>query len=340
MLFTLIVPIHNVEEYLPRCVDSILAQSFTDFEVLLVDDGSTDRCPALCDAYAAQYPCVRVIHKPNGGLISARNAGIMAARGDYIGYVDGDDWVKPGMLAFVHERLEKSPVVLDMVMFAADRVYENGSVPLLHNVREGYYDRAALEREIFPHLLTDRRRGFRAGTAVQGHTWNKFSRRELQREYYVRDERIRMFTDVPFTYEILLNCEHVYISNERLYYYNSANPDSILARGKQYYLTPSFRYLVLYLRERLSSYGPEIRRQLNDYPVTLIARTAGTCLRTDGSFRAAVRHMRAGLDESGMAGLVSLRGLPPAALLLTLLFKLRMDTVAMALCALRLRRRR
>ena len=145
MLFTVIVPIYNVEKYLVRCVDSILAQTFPDFELILVDDGSSDRCPEICDAYAAGDARVRVIHKPNGGLVSARNAGIMAAKGDYICYVDGDDWARPGLLAFVRDRLAESPVPLDMVIFSADRITANGSEPLSHKVAEGYYDRARLE---------------------------------------------------------------------------------------------------------------------------------------------------------------------------------------------------
>ena len=103
MQFSVIVPIFKVEDYIERCIDSILAQTFTDFEVILVDDGSPDRCPQICDEYEKKDQRIRVIHKPNGGLVSARNAGIFAAKGDYITYVDGDDWIKPGLLQFVHE---------------------------------------------------------------------------------------------------------------------------------------------------------------------------------------------------------------------------------------------
>ena len=81
-MISVIVPVYNVEKYLRRCVDSILSQRYTDFELLLIDDGSPDGCPQICDEYAARDPRVRVIHKANGGLISARNEGIRAARGD------------------------------------------------------------------------------------------------------------------------------------------------------------------------------------------------------------------------------------------------------------------
>ena len=336
MLFSIIVPIYKVEKFLNRCVDSILAQSFTDFEVILVDDGSPDGCGAICDAYADRDPRVRVIHKPNGGLVSARNAGIFAARGDYICYVDGDDWAKPELLAFVRDRLAASPVPLDMVIFGAEVVRETGNTPYFHGVSEGYYDRARLEKDIFPHLLSDRRYRFYFNNALHAHTWNKVCRRELQLEHYVRDERIRMYTDVPFTYEILLNCRNVYICNEPLYYYNRENPDSILAVGKYNLLTESFGYLVAYMQNRLKDYGPDIARQLNDYPALLIIKTATANLLTEASFRDAVHRVREGLSQSGMLEMVSLRELPLKPKLLILLFKLHLDRAAMALCFLRI----
>lgn len=335
MLFTVIVPVYKVEAYLERCVDSILAQTFTDFEVILVDDGSPDRCPAICDAYAEKDSRVRVIHKPNGGLVSARNAGIMAARGDYICYADSDDWAKPNLLEFVHEKLAESPVPLDMVLFAAEIVYPDRVDAFDNRVPEGYYDRARLEKEIFPLLLSDRRGGFRMGKAVQAQTWNKVCRRELQVAHYMRDERIRVFTDVPLTYECLLNCRNVYICNEHLYYYNKMNEQSIRAKSGDYLLSRSFFYLVTYLQDRLRGYGPVIDRQLNDYPVTLIINTALGSLKTGSGLRQAARRVRAGLKETGMLRYIRLRGLPPKQMLVILLFKLHLDSAAVLLCSVR-----
>ena len=94
-LLSIIVPVYKVESYLPRCVDSILAQTVSDLELILVDDGSPDRCGAICDEYAARDSRVRVIHKENGGLSSARNAGIDIARGQWLGFVDSDDYITP-----------------------------------------------------------------------------------------------------------------------------------------------------------------------------------------------------------------------------------------------------
>ena len=90
---SVLVPIFRIEKYLPECIDSILQQSFLNFELILVNDGSPDNCPKICDDYAKVDSRIRVIHKENGGLLSARKAGLKAARGKYISFVDGDDWV-------------------------------------------------------------------------------------------------------------------------------------------------------------------------------------------------------------------------------------------------------
>ena len=92
---SVIVPVYNVEEYLPRCVESILAQTYGNLEILLVEDGTKDNSGAICDAYARQDHRVKVIHKENGGLSSARNAGIDVAKGEYLSFVDSDDWIEP-----------------------------------------------------------------------------------------------------------------------------------------------------------------------------------------------------------------------------------------------------
>ena len=100
---SIIVPVYQVEKYLNECIDSILAQTFTDFELILVDDGSPDNCPALCDAAAKRDSRVRVIHKQNGGVSTARNAGLDAAQGNWIAFVDSDDTVEPEYLEKMHK---------------------------------------------------------------------------------------------------------------------------------------------------------------------------------------------------------------------------------------------
>lgn len=104
---SIIVPVYRVENYLDRCIKSILNQTFTDFELILVDDGSPDRCPQKCDDWCKVDKRIKVIHKENGGLSSARNAGLEAAKGEYIGFVDSDDWITCDMYELLYRLAKK-----------------------------------------------------------------------------------------------------------------------------------------------------------------------------------------------------------------------------------------
>ncbi len=112
ILISVIVPVYKVEEYLSRCVDSILAQTYENLEIILVDDGSPDLCGAICDTYAMMDPRIRVIHKENGGLSSARNAGMDIAQGEFFGFVDSDDWIEPHMYETMLSLAQKYDVKL------------------------------------------------------------------------------------------------------------------------------------------------------------------------------------------------------------------------------------
>lgn len=121
---SIIVPVYNVEKYLQRCVDSILNQDFQDFELILVDDGSTDCCLQICEEYREKDDRVVVLHKENGGLSSARNAGLNIARGEYIGFVDSDDWIEIGTFHNLYQFGLKNN--LDIIIFGMQLVNELG----------------------------------------------------------------------------------------------------------------------------------------------------------------------------------------------------------------------
>ena len=107
-MISVIVPVYKVEPYLRQCVDSILGQTYRDIEVLLIDDGSPDRCGEICEEYAGKDARVRVFHTENNGLSSARNLGLREAKGEYIGFVDSDDWIDPDMYEILLRRIEES----------------------------------------------------------------------------------------------------------------------------------------------------------------------------------------------------------------------------------------
>ena len=119
MFFSVILPIYNVEKYLNECVESILAQTFKDYEIILVDDGSKDGSGAICDAYAEQYDFIKVIHKENGGSSDARNKGIEAAKGEYIVYIDGDDYViRFDFLESIYKKIDEENTDIVLYKFA------------------------------------------------------------------------------------------------------------------------------------------------------------------------------------------------------------------------------
>lgn len=125
---SVIIPVYNVEKYLNQCVDSVINQKLDDIEIVLVDDGSPDKCPEICDKYASEYEYVKVIHKPNGGLSSARNAGIDAAQGEYIIFMDSDDWWNPEvsvkeMLDYVKEHRKTEMFLFTSYDYVPDKGY-------------------------------------------------------------------------------------------------------------------------------------------------------------------------------------------------------------------------
>ncbi|WP_310549814.1 glycosyltransferase [Paenibacillus glufosinatiresistens] len=201
---SIIVPVYRVEAYIRKCVDSILAQTYTRYELILVDDGSPDGCPAICDEYAARDARVRVIHKTNGGLSDARNRALDQAKGTYIGFVDSDDWIAPTMFEELHRAAETSGADIAVCCH-----YEAAGDELKRiNDFSGYP--AVLSRtEALGELLLDRR--------IQNLAWDKLYRRELFED--VRYPAGMAFEDIPTTYRLFLKADRVALVDRALYYY-------------------------------------------------------------------------------------------------------------------------
>ena len=133
---SVIVPIYKVQPYIRRCIDSVMMQTYGDFELLLVDDGSPDDCGRICDEYAEKDNRIRVIHKKNGGLSDARNAGLDAATGEYIYFLDGDDCILPDLLEKAVARMECG---LDMVVFSFINAYPDNRTTLGRHIEAKAY---------------------------------------------------------------------------------------------------------------------------------------------------------------------------------------------------------
>ncbi len=136
-LVSVIVPVYGVERYLDACVEGLVGQTYRNLEILLVDDGSPDRCPAMCDAWTARDERIRVIHKANGGLSDARNVGLAKATGDYIYFVDSDDMVERNLIERAMATMRDYDA--DLVMFQFDTISEDGK-PLTSSYKHNHYD--------------------------------------------------------------------------------------------------------------------------------------------------------------------------------------------------------
>ena len=200
---SVIVPVYNVEQYLERCVDSILAQTAEGLEIILVDDGSTDSSGALCDAYASRHEQIQVCHKKNGGLTSAWKAGLALASGKYTGFVDSDDWIDPDMYERMYAAAEREQA--DMTVFGLVFDFEDPRIPRREessNFTKETYSRRELEN-LFPSLLND---GYFCGRTLQPARVTKLIRTELLRaNVKYCDDCVAVGEDLQITFPVLLD---------------------------------------------------------------------------------------------------------------------------------------
>ncbi len=246
-MISVIVPIYNIEKYLPVCIESIRSQTYKDLEIILVDDGSTDTSPLICDEYAQKDRRIVVLHKENGGLVSARKSGLCMAHGDYIGYVDGDDWIEKDMYETLHHHITRTNA--DIVICGHYNDMDKGQ-PM--DIREGYFDKTAMEKEIYPRMIIN---GEFFEWGIFPGVWDKLYKKELiESVQYGVDERITMGEDAACVYPCLLQAESIYVTHERFYHYRQ-NAASMIRQIPDRE-TECERMLVLYrsVLERMSGY--------------------------------------------------------------------------------------
>ncbi len=207
---SVIVPVYQVEPYLGQCLDSLVAQTYQNMEFILVDDGSPDGCPAICDGYAAKDGRVKVIHQTNGGVSAARNAGLAAATGEWIGWVDGDDWVEADM----YEYLLKNALERNADVAVCGRLER-------YPDREVFWGWDTLQvwdqEQVIAQLLEDR--------ALRNYLCDKLWKRELFAG--IRFPEGEIFEDITVTCRLLLKTNTVVGLPEAKYNYRQ-RPDSIV----------------------------------------------------------------------------------------------------------------
>ena len=230
ILVSIIIPVYNAEKYLNRCIDSILEQTFADFELLLIDDGSKDKSGEICDEYAKKDNRVRVFHKENGGVSSARNIGLDNARGEWVSFVDADDWVESDYLAALFEDAE----IADMTYFGCRYCYDDSSVSSYIPAEFYSQDRNDVEKCL--GYLKVNKQNFE----YLGFTWNKLFRMAIVKEHRISFvEGLRVREDELFTLSYACYIKSLRVKHNALYNYR------ILDNGLTHKFKPKEEYLLL-----------------------------------------------------------------------------------------------
>lgn len=332
--FSIIVPTYNNERELNRCLDSILVQNCTDFELILVNDGSTDATPQICDTYAAQDSRVRVIHKENQGVTAARNDGLFCAVGKYVYYVDADDWIEQGLLQeaiCVLGKLEPP----DMFVFGYTRLLENEEkVQCSWPFEPGLYQKGQLEDEIYPKMMQSLHVAQQWRRLVSPALWDKIIAKSLLFAHYCRNTDLFYQEDFVCSYECVYFAESIYFSGSNFYVYDQCSESSMHQRyhGK---LLKNNRAVAQYLYHHLGGQeNPTITRQIRELEFDGLITAACQEIRFSSSLWQAARRWRIILREDAAFPACTLEGLSFPARICILLLSFRIAYPAMLMIKL------
>ena len=202
-LISIIIPVYKVEKYLEKCIESVLKQTYTNLQIILVDDGSPDNCGKICDEYAKKDSRIEVIHKVNGGLSYARNVGISKAKGRYIGFVDSDDYIKEDMYEILLNLIKEYDA--DVSICNLYDVIDGKEY--IRNKENGIQEYSRLD--ILKEVLLDKN--------IQNYAWNKLYKKELFDE--IKYPIGKKYEDIGTTFYVFEKCNKIVVTSEPEYYY-------------------------------------------------------------------------------------------------------------------------
>lgn len=219
---SLIIPVYNAQAYLKRCVGSLLTQTYDNLEIILVDDGSTDQSGKLCDVYGQQNKIIKVVHKKNGGLVSAWKEGVKESTGEYLCFVDSDDWIDATMVSEMAKYLTgnmreiiSSDYVIERTSGSSQEVYQE--------LTPGEYDKGSLKEQVIPELLGHERRRVCLSRCMK-----LISRELVINNCKYSDPAVRMGEDVTIMLPALIDCERLVIMDHKIFYHYFYVDDSMV----------------------------------------------------------------------------------------------------------------
>lgn len=275
---SVIVPVYKAEAYLHRCVDSLLAQTFQDFEVLLIDDGSPDRSGEICDEYARQDSRIRVFHKENGGVSSARQYGMDHAQGEYTIHADPDDWVEPTMLEELYQKAKEE----DADMVICDFYYEYEDKRVLKKQKPSSLNHEAVLRSFF--------------YGVHGNSWSKLVRRECFIKYNIKYPLELSYCEDLFVNACLVaNDIRVSYLPKAFYHYDLyINSNSLVHRSAKAILLQERQLYNMLERKLPAYYFRQIFRAMLLLQADKVLHIGGVFLKT---FRTDFKELRPSINE-------------------------------------------
>jgi glycosyltransferase involved in cell wall biosynthesis len=272
-LISIIVPIYNVEKYLEQCIESLISQTYSNIEIILVNDGSPDNCTYICNKYKEQDSRIKVIHKENKGLVSARKAGMQIAKGEYIGFVDGDDWVEPKMYEDLMYYASKHDV--DIVAAGYKEELDGNIVEILYNnLPSGYYSKEDLIKSVYPKMLCA---GGFSQFGVFSYLWNKIFKRDIIFNNQMSiDDQIFMAEDAACTYPSLLDANSLYITCSSFYTYRQRVDSMVKTRSIDALELDRYKKLYKHLHDKfINTEYSSLLSQLDLFLLSLLTTRSG-----------------------------------------------------------------
>lgn len=289
VLYSIIVPVYKVEKYLQECIDSLCRQSYKNIEIILVDDGSPDKCGKICDQNAANDKRIRVIHKDNGGVSSARFAGVRAAQGEYVLCVDSDDWIADSCV----EKINKVAVdnnYPDVITYGHYRMTIKGNVEIRPTVPAGFYSIEKKREIIFPQLIqNDKAEYYLPGVCGEAF------KRVLFLQGMISTREAVIGEDMACTVPCIYHAKSVYVLDECLYYYRFN--DASVTKGRKPFPWSCAKVLAKHLEEKMDLSDADFQIQIYRYVVHMLFITASSQFFTNSSIRESRRIIMRNLKD-------------------------------------------
>lgn len=250
-LISIIIPVYKVEKYLEKCIQSLINQTYENLQIILVDDGSPDNCGKICDEYAKKDHRIEVIHKSNGGLSDARNKGLEIAKGEYIGFIDSDDYIESDMYEVLYNLLKQYNADVSICNFYT---VSQGKIAI-KNAENGIKEYNRIE--ILKEVLLDNN--------IQSYAWNKLYKKELFDE--IKYPVGKKYEDIGTTFYLLEKCNKVVVTGKPEYYYINRQ-DSIVNNVTETTITDYIELIMQrydYIEENikeLSSYNKDYLKRI------------------------------------------------------------------------------